>query len=249
MLAIKRNILNDASNIWKRYLPSSSSVCRGDEYAIQLVKNIHESTSVEDLITSFKTFSKAVYNEKTASDYLNGCDGDNSPLSIFVYWLISPQNSSFYSGFLDTICTEKDYDENEWILHEINTLLWTNPVEYVNAFESFIKHSIIGPHFSFWSAIWVDVDYYVEKGLKLEEVDSMYIKYFDLYKTYYESKPVSRFRNEFTTIISAITNKVSKRRNFLSPFIFSQYIEEVKKDLTFRKLTERKLPKFYHILE
>jgi hypothetical protein len=238
MLAIKSNIVQNAIITYEN-----------DLFANKLMDGIKQSETFEELLLSFKNHAKAVFNDETAPDYLNGCDSEESPLSIFVYWLIKPKNESFYTIFLNTICNEKDYDENEWIIQEINTLLWTNPVEYVNAFELFIKHPIMGPRFSFWSAIWVDRDYYVQNDLNLEEVDNMYVKYFNLYKTCYESKPVSRFRNEFTTIRNANTNKVTKRRNFFSPFTFSQYMEEVKDDLKFRKLTEKKLPKLYQLLD
>jgi hypothetical protein len=237
MLAIKNNIVENAIIIYE-----------DDLFANQLMNGIKQSETFEEFLLSFKNHSKAVYNNETASDYLNGCDSDESPLSLFVNWLIKPKNEKFYTTFLDTICNEKDYNENEWIIQEINMLLWTNPVEYVNAFESFIKHPIMGSYFSFWSAIWVDSEYYLDNGLDLKEVDTMYVKYFTLYKTYYESKPVSRFRYEFTTITNVSTNKVSKKRNFFSPFTFSQYVEEVKSDLNFRKLTEKKLPKLYELL-
>jgi hypothetical protein len=240
MLAIKNKILNEAD--LTSYLPSSNSNSKGDKYAIQLLNGITNSDTFETLLYAFKIHSKAVSLEETASDYLNGCDGDNSPLSIFIYWLISPTQFSFYTSFLDTISTEKDYDENEWIIQEINTLLWTNPIDYFNAFELFIKHPIIGPHFSFWSAVWVNSDYYIEHDLDLEKVDEMYIIYLKLYKEFYHNKPVSRFRYEFT-------KEVTKVRNFTTPFTFSQYIEEVKDDLKFRKLKPIILPKFYIYLK
>jgi len=237
MLAIKNNIVENANIFYK-----------DDLFANKLMNNVKDSKTFEELLLSFKNHSLSVYNNETAQDYLNGCDSDKSPLSLFVYDLINPKNGIFYSQFLDTILTSKDYDENEWIIQEINMLLWTNPVEYVNAFESFIKHPIIGKQFSFWSAVWVDSDYYLDNGLDLKEVDAMYVNYFNLYKTYYESNPSSRFKYEFTTSHNLKTNKVTKKRNFFTPFTFSQYMEEVKDDLKFRKLHVRHLPKFYNNL-
>jgi hypothetical protein len=180
--------------ILKEYKTNYSSRYSDDKYAIQLINSIDKSNSFEDLINSFKHHSKAVFNRETAFDYLNGCDGDNSILSLFIHWLILPQNISFYTSFLDSISSSKDYDENEWIINELNFLLWTNPIDCSNAIEYFIKHPIIGPHFSFWGGCWITNDYYTfTKRLSLEKIDDMYIHYFNLYKQLYENQPGSRF--------------------------------------------------------
>jgi hypothetical protein len=219
-----------------------------DKYALRLMKDIVDSKNVVEVINAFVSHSKSVANGETASDYLNGCDGESSPLSIFVYELLSVKNLTFYNEFLDTIKTEDDYNNCEWILCEINTLLWTNPVQYSTQIILYIMHDIIGPHFSFWSAIWVNGDYYENKELGLHIIDELYLVYLQTYENSYRSECKSRFRYEYTTITNAITNEARQKRNFISPFTFSQYLKEVENDLMFRHLTEKELPKLYQYI-
>jgi len=240
---IQYKIINESKV--DRYINTKDN--KDDKYAIELMNGINKADSFRELVNSFIKHSTYVFKGETAFDYLNGCDGDESPLSLFVYELLKKENLDYYTEFLAIIQTEIDYDNCEWIINEINTLIWTNPLEYRVQFEMFIHHSILGPHFSFWSAIWVDSCYYSQKNISLAIVDALYVYYFAMY-TIIVTKPVSRFRNEYTTIINAITKVERQKRNFISPFDFSQYALEIEKDLRFRHLTEKELPQFYHVL-
>jgi len=95
--------------------------------------------------------------------------------------------------------------------------------------------------------VTVDSCYYDKHNINLSTIDSLYLYYFIMY-TIVVNKPVSRFNNEYTTTINAITNETKQKRNFISPFNFSQYVSKIEKDLHFRHLTIKELPQFYNAL-
>ena len=111
-------------------------------------------------------------------------DGDDSPLSIFIYELIKPENIEYYNIMLDGIKTEDDYKKYEWIICDLNMLLFTNPVLYLNNIISFISHKVIGRKFNFFSAIWVNSCYYDCNEIDINDVDKSYLSILKLYKSF-----------------------------------------------------------------
>lgn len=78
MLAVRDTIIRQ----------SDLSPYRNDIYALALISNIEHSITPDDLIQSFYVHSTVVNANKTAPDYLNGCDGEFAPLCIFIYELL-----------------------------------------------------------------------------------------------------------------------------------------------------------------
>ena len=141
---------------------------------------------------------------------------------------------------LNSIKTIKDYNDYEWIITDLNMLLFTNPKKYNDNIISFINHDIIGRKFNFFSAIWVNSCYYECNNINIEEVDSLYLSYLKLYKSLYANNPSSKFNSPTQTLIDGKTGKETKRVLYNEPFNWIQYLNEVKTDLTWRKLYDLK---------
>ena len=146
---------------------------------------------------------------------------------------------------LDGIKTNDDYIKYQWIIDDLNMLLFTNPKKYNDNIVAFIKHDIIGRKFNFFSAIWVNSCYYDCNDIDINEVDEMYLSYLELYKSLYQTNPSSRHNSPTQTIINAKTGKKTERVLYYEPFNWKQYLAEVKKELTWRKLFELKKTLIY----
>ncbi len=163
----------------------SASKYQPDEYSTRLMYSVQNATTVQELFNSFIAHSKSVYARETPGDYLNSCDSEESPLSIFVYELLEPNNISIFNELLSNVQTEEEYNEYKWILDEINTLIWTNPIQYVKNIDIFILHPVIGRHFSFWSGCWVNSCHYYLSGLNKKALDEVYVYCLELYTKIY----------------------------------------------------------------
>ncbi len=222
-------------------LKNTSFKYEDDLYASMLYSNIRNSKTFDELLQSFLNHSILVSkDDNIAPDYLNGCDGNDAPLSTFVYEIIKPENLDYFNIMLNSIKTIDDYKNYEWIISDLNMLLFTNPEKYNDNIVSFIKHDIIGRKFNFFSAIWVDSCYYDWNDININEVDNLYLSYLKLYKSLYGNNPSSRFNSPTQTIINGKTGKKTERVLYYEPFNWIQYLTEVKKDITWRKLFELK---------
>ena len=227
-------------------LQKSSFKYSDDIYASKLYSGIRESITFDNLLQSFLNHSTLIsQDDNIAPDYLNGCDGDDSPLSVFIYELIKPENIDNFKVMLDGIKTNDDYIKYQWIIDDLNMLLFTNPKKYNDNIVAFIKHDIIGRKFNFFSAIWVNSCYYDCNDIDINEVDEMYLSYLELYKSLYQTNPSSRHNSPTQTIINAKTGKKTERVLYYEPFNWKQYLAEVKKELTWRKLFELKKTLIY----
>ncbi len=233
MLSIKNNIIENADV--DRY--------SNDEYCLKLMSGIKSSNNFYELIDAFINHSKAVEKDMTAGDYLNACDGNNSPLSLLIYELMKNENFEYYAEYLSTIKTEEDYNNHYWILNEINILLWTNPIVCKSYFELFIRHPIVGKYFSIDSACWVNSCYYDCNGISVKDVDNQMVEYLKLYKSLYMDNPKSVWKNQYTTYIDITTDTKLIEENYKLPFTWKYYMKEAKEHFKFRELTKEDFPK------
>jgi len=198
----------------------SASKYQPDEYSTRLMYSVQNATTVQELFNSFIAHSKSVYARETPGDYLNSCDSEESPLSIFVYELLEPNNISIFNELLSNVQTEEEYNEYKWILDEINILIWTNPIQYVKNIDIFILHPVIGRHFSFWSGCWVNSCYYDISDLNKKGLDEVYVYCLDLYaKIYLHSREEKK-----------------------------EYYLQLASHLKFRGITQTDLPKLYETI-
>lgn len=200
---------------------------KNDNDANLLIQGISQANSFETILNYFKDHSVKVAKDLSPPDYLNGCDNNDSPLSLLIYTLLEPENSNIYQNYLYSIQTENEYLLNEWILMELNMLLFTNPINYYNQTIQFINHPIIGKKFSFWAGCWINSCYYLENDINMDLVDENYLAFFNIYTDLY-------FHNK--------SNNKSNKTNYLN------YCKSILKDLKFRDLTKYDLPKFISFL-
>jgi hypothetical protein len=189
-----------------------------DNYANLLIQGITRATNFNDLLIVFKNHSTFVSNDLSPPDYLNGCDSEESPLSLFIYFLLKKENIEFYKQYINSIKTNDDYFVNEWILKELNILLFTNPVEYKEQTQLFIQNDVTGRRFNFWGGCWINSCYYSQNNIDLKSVDKAYVSFLELYKSLYRDE--------------SYTN-------------YNYYIRKVIEDLKFRGLTNRELPTLF----
>ena len=207
MLSIQNKILSAS-----KYQPT--------EYSTKLMNCVQNATTLQELFNSFITYSKSVYVGETPGDYLNSCDSEDSPLSIFVYELLHQDNISIFNELLSNVQTEEEYNFHKWILDEINILIWSNPIQYVKHIDIFILHPIIGRHFSFWSGCWVNSCHYDLLGLNKKGLDEVYVYCLELYTKIY-------------------LHTTSEKK---------EYYLRVASDLKFRGITQTDLPKLYETI-
>jgi hypothetical protein len=209
---IKNNILTAYEN--NGYIKSYEKY----NFANNLIKSITNATNIYDLLIVFKNHSTLVANHLAPVDCLNGCDSNDSPLSLFITFLLKKENIEFYKQYINSIKTNEDYFLNEWILKELNILLFTNPVEYKEQTFIFIKNDITGKRFNFWGGCWITSCYYSQNNIELKDVDETYLSFLELYKSLYRDE---------------------------SHINYNYYIRKVKEDLKFRGLTNIELPNLF----
>lgn len=232
MLSIKNKLLTD----------STITNYPHNEYAIQLRTDIEQSQTFIELLNGFLKHSISVHLNKTNPDYLNSCDGDYSPLSIFVYEILKPEHTQLFGNILSFIRNQDDYARWKWIINEINLLLLTNPVKHMIQTELFILHPIIGESFSFWGGDWIDEYYYISLGLDMQMVDQMYTHFLTLYTTTYLGESMREI-----TVDGTKKRKLTHDRPINEEKLIT-YFTLVKTDIEFRKLNEKSLPMFYEYM-
>jgi len=222
MLSIKDKIMHQSP--LDRYI--------NEPNALTLLSNINHSTTPADIIQSFYIHSSLVHSEQVAPDYLNGCDGDTSPLSIFIYELLKGENLFYFSEIIEQIQTEDDYRKWKWILDEFNCLAWTDPVNHLTHIELFIIHPIIGRHFSFFGGCWISNEYYIQRGFNLHVIDEVYMHFIKLYSDIH-----LRLRYKYTNTNREIGNETKRRKINHTNEEERAFRKEVKKDLVFREVS------------
>lgn len=178
------NFLNDIKNEYTN-----------DEYSVRLFKSLKNAKNYKDIVQSFLDHSISVRNYETAPDYLNGCDGDSSPLSQFVFEILDQKNFDKFKYLIDMINSDDDFQNFLWIVTEINCLFWYNPVEYHNQIIYFLNNPFLSSYFNFWSGVSIDREHYLNIYGVIYQADKATLEYLSIYKQINSKSPRSRFNN------------------------------------------------------
>jgi len=150
--------------------------------ARRLYALIEAQTSDENIVTEILKWSEKVADGEEPPDCCNSCDGDGSILSAFCLWNLTAHYK--YLGLLSRVSV-RNHRQWKWILTEFNFEMWKQPLRFEPHMIQFIKHPIVGRHFTFYGGAWLGCDYYECMFMDVELIEEVCVKCLETYKQFY----------------------------------------------------------------